>query len=158
MALAGRSALVAHSVKANSNLAILDVVARTADRCFMPVTVGGGVRAPEDIRRLLLAGADKVSINTAAVQDNIRDAIGMVGQRLEANVHIVTASGTATQNIVTAVNRAGVRVDLLPTPPMATVFLGRMLRVGGMGEMAGRVKPIAVTALFSALWVTVLSL
>jgi cell division protein FtsA len=44
-------------------------------------------------------------------QDNIRDAIGMVGQRLEANVHIVTASGTATQNIVTAVNRAGVRVD-----------------------------------------------
>ena len=47
---------------------ILDVVRRTADRCFMPVTVGGGVRTVEDIRRLLLAGADKVSINTAAVQ------------------------------------------------------------------------------------------
>jgi cyclase len=46
---------------------ILDVVARTAERCFMPVTVGGGVRAVADIRRLLLAGADKVSINTAAV-------------------------------------------------------------------------------------------
>jgi cyclase len=48
---------------------ILDVVARTAERCFMPVTVGGGVRTVEDIRALLLAGADKVSINTAAVTD-----------------------------------------------------------------------------------------
>jgi cyclase len=46
---------------------ILDVVRRTAAECFMPVTVGGGVRSVEDIRRLLLAGADKASINTAAV-------------------------------------------------------------------------------------------
>ena len=46
---------------------ILDVVARTAEQCFMPLTVGGGVRTIEDIRRLLLAGADKVSINSAAV-------------------------------------------------------------------------------------------
>ena len=46
---------------------IYDVVARTADECFMPVTVGGGVRQVSDIRKLLLAGADKVSINTAAV-------------------------------------------------------------------------------------------
>ncbi len=48
---------------------IFDVVARTAEHCFMPVTVGGGVRKVEDIRKLLLAGADKVSINTAAVND-----------------------------------------------------------------------------------------
>jgi len=48
---------------------ILDVVARTAERCFMPLTVGGGVRSVEDVRALLEAGADKVSINTAAVQD-----------------------------------------------------------------------------------------
>ncbi len=46
---------------------ILDVVARTADQCFMPLTVGGGVRTSADVRRLLLAGADKVSVNTAAV-------------------------------------------------------------------------------------------
>lgn len=46
---------------------IFDVVERTANRCFMPLTVGGGVRTVEDIRRLLEAGADKVSINTAAV-------------------------------------------------------------------------------------------
>ena len=47
---------------------LLDVVARTAERCFMPLTVGGGVRTVDDVRRLLSAGADKVSINTAAVE------------------------------------------------------------------------------------------
>ena len=47
---------------------IFDVVNRTAEQCFMPLTVGGGVRQLEDIRKLLLAGADKVSINTASVQ------------------------------------------------------------------------------------------
>ncbi len=48
---------------------IFDVVSRTAEQCFMPLTVGGGVRTTEDIRKLLLAGADKVSINTAAVHN-----------------------------------------------------------------------------------------
>ena len=46
---------------------IFTIVERTAERCFMPLTVGGGVRTTEDIRKLLRAGADKVSINTAAV-------------------------------------------------------------------------------------------
>src|SRR3546814_784389 len=46
---------------------ILDVVARTASVCFMPLTVGGGVRSVEDARALLLAGADKVAVNSAAV-------------------------------------------------------------------------------------------
>ena len=48
---------------------ILDVVRRTAEACFMPLTVGGGVRSLQDIRQLLLAGADKISINSAAVAD-----------------------------------------------------------------------------------------
>ncbi len=48
---------------------MIDVVARTADQAFMPLTVGGGIRTVEDIRALLKAGADKVSLNTAAVQD-----------------------------------------------------------------------------------------
>ena len=48
---------------------IFDVVGRTAEQCFMPLTVGGGVRTTEDVRKLLLAGADKVSINTAAVHN-----------------------------------------------------------------------------------------
>jgi cyclase len=49
--------------------ALLDVVRRTAEACFMPLSVGGGVRAVEDVRALLLAGADKASMNTAAVED-----------------------------------------------------------------------------------------
>lgn len=60
---------------------IFDVVRRTAEACFMPVTVGGGVRAVEDIRKLLIAGADKVSINTAAVKnpDFVREAAEKFG-------------------------------------------------------------------------------
>jgi cyclase len=48
---------------------LLDVISRTAEVCFMPVSVGGGVRQVSDMRRLLLAGADKVSVNTAAVEN-----------------------------------------------------------------------------------------
>ena len=54
----------------NRNI-LLDVVNRTADQCFMPLTVGGGVRSLEDIRNLLLAGADKVGINTSAINNPI---------------------------------------------------------------------------------------
>ena len=62
---------------------LYDVVARTAEHCFMPVTVGGGVRTVEDIRKLLLAGADKVSINTAAVNrpDFVREAAEKFGSQ-----------------------------------------------------------------------------
>lgn len=75
-----------------------------------------GVTLPED-REVLHVLPQEFFLDA---QDNIRDAIGMVGQRLEANVHIVTASGTATQNIVTAVNRAGVRVDDTVLEPLAS--------------------------------------
>jgi cell division protein FtsA len=75
-----------------------------------------GVTLPED-REVLHVLPQEFFLDG---QDNIRDAIGMVGQRLEANVHIVTASGTATQNIVTAVNRAGVRVDDTVLEPFAS--------------------------------------
>jgi cyclase len=62
---------------------IYDVVRRTADQCFMPLTVGGGVRTVEDIRKLLLAGTDKVSINTAAVSrpDFVREAAQKFGSQ-----------------------------------------------------------------------------
>lgn len=62
---------------------IFDVIARTAEQCFMPLTVGGGVRTVEDIRKLLLAGADKVSINTAAVNnpDFVREAAHKFGSQ-----------------------------------------------------------------------------
>jgi cyclase len=62
---------------------ILDVVRRTAEACFMPLTVGGGVRTVEDIRRLLASGADKVSINTAAVHRRafVREAAEKFGDQ-----------------------------------------------------------------------------
>ncbi|MCA4922137.1 MAG: imidazole glycerol phosphate synthase subunit HisF [Methylobacterium sp.] len=66
---------------------ILDVVRRTSENCFMPVTVGGGVRAVEDIRALMLAGADKVSINTAAVKD--RAIVGRAAEKFGAQAIVV---------------------------------------------------------------------
>lgn len=62
---------------------IYDVVGRTAARCFMPLTVGGGVRTVDDIRKLLLAGADKASINTAAVTrpEFVREAAEKFGSQ-----------------------------------------------------------------------------
>jgi cell division protein FtsA len=75
-----------------------------------------GVTLPED-REVLHVLPQEFFLDAQA---NIRDAVGMIGQRLEANVHIVTASGTATQNIVTAVNRAGVRVDDTVLEPFAS--------------------------------------
>src|SRR5262245_39341209 len=60
---------------------LYDVVRRTAEECFMPLTVGGGVRTVEDIRRLLLAGADKVATNTPGIQrpDFVREAAEKFG-------------------------------------------------------------------------------
>ena len=62
---------------------IYDVVRRTAEQCFMPLTVGGGVRTVDDIRKLLLAGADKASINTAAVArpELVREAAEKFGSQ-----------------------------------------------------------------------------
>ena len=76
---------------------LLDVVRRTAEAGFMPLTVGGGVRTVEDIRALLLAGADKVSIMTAAVQD--RDFVRRAAEKF------------GTQCIVVAVDAKKVSVE-----------------------------------------------
>jgi cyclase len=66
---------------------ILDVVQRTAERCFMPLTVGGGVRGVEDVRKLLEAGADKVSINTAVVTN--RDLVRQAAEKFGAQCIVV---------------------------------------------------------------------
>jgi cyclase len=72
---------------------LLDVVSRTAEACFMPLTVGGGVRTVEDIRQLLLAGADKASINTAAVFD--RDFVRRAAEKFGSQCVVVAIDAKA---------------------------------------------------------------
>ena len=73
---------------------LLDVVTRTAEACFMPLTVGGGVRTVEDIRALLLAGADTVSINTAAVTD--RDFVRRAAEKFGSQCVVVAIDAKRT--------------------------------------------------------------
>ncbi len=73
---------------------IYDVVRGTAEHCFMPLTVGGGVRAVEDIRKLLLAGADKVSINTAAVHRP--EFVGEAAERFGTQCIVVAIDAKST--------------------------------------------------------------
>jgi imidazole glycerol-phosphate synthase subunit HisF len=72
---------------------LLDVVQRTAEACFMPLTVGGGVRALDDIRNLLLAGADKASINSAAVAD--RSFVRAASEKFGAQCIVVAIDAKA---------------------------------------------------------------
>jgi len=67
----GADELVFLDITASSDgrATMVDVVARTAEQCFMPLTVGGGIRTVDDMRAMLLAGADKVSVNTAAIHN-----------------------------------------------------------------------------------------
>ncbi|HEX4860531.1 MAG TPA: imidazole glycerol phosphate synthase subunit HisF, partial [Rhizomicrobium sp.] len=73
---------------------LLDVVRRTAEVCFMPLTVGGGVRTLDDIRALLLAGADKVSIMTAAVHD--RDFVARAARKFGSQCIVVAVDAKRT--------------------------------------------------------------
>ncbi len=94
---------------------LLDVVQRTAERCFMPLTVGGGVREVADIRALLLAGADKVSINTSAVKrpEFVREAAQKFGSQcitvaidaksVEPNKYEIFTHGGRTETGIDAV-------------------------------------------------------
>ena len=102
---------------------ILDIVERTASRCFMPLTVGGGVRTVEDIRKLLQAGADKVSINSAAVgnRDFVRAAAEKFGAQcivvaIDARRRLVRASGgdnTSEWEIFTHGGRQATGIDAI---------------------------------------------
>ena len=73
---------------------LLDVVRRTAEVCFMPLTVGGGVRTIDDIRNLLLAGADKASINSAAVAD--RDIVRRAAEKFGSQCVVVAIDAKRT--------------------------------------------------------------
>ncbi len=92
---------------------LLDVVSRTADQCFMPLTVGGGVRTTEDIRRLLLAGADKVSINTAAVRrpEFVREAAEKFGSQCTVVAIDAKRSRSGRFEVFTHGGRTGTGLD-----------------------------------------------
>jgi len=110
---------------------ILDVVHRTAGVCFMPLTVGGGVRTLDDIRALLLAGADKVSINTAAVRapDFVARAAEKVGSQC-ITVAIDAKSGGAAPSgfeIFTHGGREATGID--------AVAFARLVVAKGAGEI-----------------------
>jgi cyclase len=98
---------------------ILDIVRRTAERCFMPLTVGGGVRELADIRALLSAGADKVSINSAAVRRRafVREAAERFGAQcivVAIDAKEVTAGGAAPRwEIFTHGGRNATGIDAL---------------------------------------------
>ena len=94
---------------------LLDVVQRTAEHCFMPLTVGGGVRKLEDIRNLLLAGADKVSINSAAVSNRefVREAAQKFGDQCIVVAIDAKKTGPETWEIFTHGGRKGTGIDAI---------------------------------------------
>ncbi len=92
---------------------LYDAVRRTAEQCFMPLTVGGGVRSVEDIRTLLLAGADKTSINTAAVArpDLVREAAEKFGSQCIVVAIDAKASGPGKWEVFTHGGRQATGID-----------------------------------------------
>jgi cyclase len=117
------------TASAEGRATLFDVVRRTAEQCFMPLTVGGGVRAPEDVRKLLLAGADKVSINTAAVQrpELVREAAEKFGAQCIVVAIDAKASGPGKWEVFTHGGRK-------PTGLDAVDWARRMARLGA-GEI-----------------------
>ena len=108
---------------------LLDVVRRTAEACFMPLTVGGGVRTVEDIRTLLLAGADKVSINTAAVERRaiVREAAEKFGSQLVVVAIDARRSAAGSFEVFTHGGRRATGLD--------AVFYAREVVAFGAGEI-----------------------
>src|SRR5271156_1083238 len=94
---------------------LYDVVRRTAEECFMPLTVGGGVRTIEDIRRLLLAGADKVSINTEAVArpEFVREAAQKFGSQCIVVAIDAKATGPGSWGVFTHGGRRETGLDAI---------------------------------------------
>ena len=118
------------TASAEDRATLYDVVRRTAEQCFMPLTVGGGVRTVEDIRKLLLAGADKVSINTAAVArpDFVREAAEKFGS--QCIVVAIDAKQTAASQwgVFTHGGRRGTGIDAVDwARRMAALGAGELL-------------------------------
>lgn len=107
---------------------LLDLARRTAEECFMPLTVGGGVASPEHVRDLLLAGADKVSFNSAAVRDP--EVISRAANQFGAQCIVVAIDAKQGQNGWEIFTHGGTR----PTGIDAVEFAQEMARRGA-GEI-----------------------
>ena len=94
---------------------LYDVVRRTAEQCFMPLTVGGGVRAVDDIRKLLLAGADKAAINTAVVArpELVREAAEKFGSQCIVVAIDAKQTGAGTWEVFTHGGRRATGIDAI---------------------------------------------
>jgi len=111
---------------------ILDVVARTAEQVFMPLTVGGGIRTLDDIRRLLSAGADKVSINSSAVRDP--DFIRRASDRFGCQCIVVAIDPKRVVEDNTEVWRVHINGGRIPTELEAVSWAQRAEALGA-GEI-----------------------
>jgi len=113
----------------NNRDTMYDLVTRTAEHCFMPLTVGGGVRSPDDVRKLLLAGADKVSFNSAAVADP--DVVARSAERFGSQCIVVAIDAkTVTPGKWEIFTHGGRR----PTGVDAVAF-ARTVAANGAGEI-----------------------
>jgi imidazole glycerol-phosphate synthase subunit HisF len=103
------------TASAENRETLYDVVRRTAEQCFMPLTVGGGVRAVDDIRKLLLAGADKASINTAAVArpEFVREAAEKFGSQCIVVAIDAKQTGAGKWEVFTHGGRRGTGIDAI---------------------------------------------
>ena len=108
---------------------IYEVVARTAEEVFMPLTVGGGVRTVDDIRKLLLAGADKVSINTAAVHrpEFVAEAAARFGNQCIVVAIDAKATGRGKWEVFTHGGRKKTGIDVIEWAQRMAVDAGELL-------------------------------
>jgi cyclase len=111
---------------------LIDIVRRTAEQCFMPLTVGGGIRTIEDIRRLLAAGADKVSVNSAAVKDP--DFIRQASDRFGSQCIVVAIDPKRVRENGREVWRVHIHGGRVPTP-LEAVAWARQAAERGAGEI-----------------------
>jgi len=108
---------------------MFDVARRTAEQCFMPLTIGGGVRVPDDVRNLLLAGADKVSFNSAAVAnpDVVADSANRFGSQCIVVAIDAKTVSPGKWEIFTHGGRQATRID--------AVEFAKLMESKGAGEI-----------------------